>query len=116
MGLKWLGVLLALLLLAAAGAACGENDTNQRVDEARGTAAEAPEDAGSPAVDETELEGTVDETAGEGATPDEAGAAGEEEAEGPVRINIRSPEDGAIIAERRPTLEVVVRNARMRNG
>src|SRR5687768_2590601 len=109
MRMTWL--MAPLLVLALVALACGDNDTNQELDEARGTASSEETVTGS-ATTLAEETPDGDATAGTDETPDADGTPGEDSER--INLNIRSPKDGDVVNERRPTIEIFVRNASLR--
>jgi hypothetical protein len=111
-----------LLLIALLTFACGDNETNRQLDEARDASVEASDDGEATEGDtatpsEDADEASTDEgDSGEDDDPGTPDASGTEEGDGEINLNIRSPEDGETVTQRRPRIEIFVRNANLRNG
>jgi hypothetical protein len=114
MRFSWLAA--PLLLITLAGVACGDNDTNRELDQARETATGGSNE--TPSTDETAEPGGTEVGGTETVapeTPDEGNGNGEGQEER-IGLNIREPKRGDVVPQRRPTIIIRVRNAQLKGG
>ena len=116
MRFSWLAA--PLLLIVLVGLACGDNDTNRELDDARGTGtaggSETPSGSETASPDETATSGettVVGEETTAAETPEDGEGSG-----AAMRLIIREPKRGDVVAQRRPTLEIRVRNGQLKGG